>query len=287
MSGPGRLEELARYLELGNLGLNLPFALAFLLVAADGWPSPRVLLLVVVAFLGARTAGHSFNRWADREYDRRNPRTQSRAIAAGRYPPGFALALTAAGAAVLLLASALLNPLALALAPIALLLLLGYSYTKRVSAWTTPFLGLVESITPAAAFVAVQARIPWPALLAVGAVLLWGTAFETIHSLGDLESDRALGLRSLPLSLGPVRSRVLVLVLHIDAVILLQGFGMALGLAWPYYAGLAATLVGAAEADLYLMRHPEATRRAFRRHFLIAAFFLVGVIGALAVAGRL
>jgi 4-hydroxybenzoate polyprenyltransferase len=287
MRGPGRLEELARYLELGNLGLNLPFALAFLLVAADGWPSPRVLLLVVVAFLGARTAGHSFNRWADREYDRRNPRTQARAIAAGRYPPGFALALTAVGAAVLLLASALLNPLALALAPIALLLLLGYSYTKRVSVWTTPFLGLVESITPAAAFVAVQARIPWPALLAVGAVLLWGTAFETIHSLGDLESDQALGLRSLPLSLGPVRSRVLVLVLHIDAVILLQGFGMALGLAWPYYAGLVATLVGAAEADLYLMRHPEATRRAFRRHFLLAAFFLVGVIGALAVAGRL
>jgi 4-hydroxybenzoate polyprenyltransferase len=287
MSGPGRLEELARYLELGNLGLNLPFALAFLLVAADGWPSPRTLVLVVVAFLGARTAGHSFNRWADREFDRKNPRTQSRAVAAGRYPAGFALALTVGGAAVLLVASALLNPLALALAPIALLLLLGYSYTKRLGAWTTPFLGLVEAITPAAAFVAVQARIPWPAFLAVGAVLLWGTAFETIHSLGDLDSDRALGLRSLPMALGPVRSRRLLLALHLGSVILLQGFGEALGLAWPYYLGLLALLVGAGEADLFLMRHPEATRRAFRRHFLLAGIFLAAVIGALVVAGRL
>lgn len=286
MSEDGRLAELARYLELGNLGLNLPFALAFLLVAANGWPSVRVLLLVLVAFLGARTAGHSFNRWADREYDRRNPRTQSRAIAAGRYPPGFALGLTAAGAATLFAAAYLLNPLALALAPVALLLLLGYSYTKRLGAWTTPFLGLVEAITPAAAYIAVQATLPLTAWFAVGGVLLWGTAFETIHSLGDLESDRALGLRSLPLSLGRDSSLRLVPILHGAGLTLLGAYGVVADLRWPYYVGLLAILIGAAEADVRLLRDPTGTRRAFRRHFLLALFFLAGVVGALWIAGR-
>ncbi|HEV2449274.1 MAG TPA: UbiA family prenyltransferase [Thermoplasmata archaeon] len=286
MSEGGRLAELARYLELGNLGLNLPFALAFLFVASNGWPNVRVLLLVLVAFVGARTAGHSFNRWADREYDRRNPRTRSRAVAAGRYPPGFALGLTAAGAGVLLAAAYLLNPLALALAPVALLLLIGYSYTKRVSSWTTPFLGLVESITPAAAYVAVRAALPETAWWAVGGILLWGTAFETIHSIGDLESDRALGLRSLPLALGRDPSLRLVPVLHGAGLIFLGAYGALAGLGWPYYLGLLAIGAGAAEADLQLLRDPAGTRRAFRRHFLLALFFLVGAIGALWVAGR-
>ncbi|MCI4364277.1 MAG: UbiA family prenyltransferase, partial [Thermoplasmata archaeon] len=100
MNGTNRLSELARYLELQNLGLNLPLAVAFLLAAARGVPSLRVLVLAVVAFVGARTAGHSFNRWVDREYDRQNPRTQSRALATGRYSPAFALGLTGLGAAV-------------------------------------------------------------------------------------------------------------------------------------------------------------------------------------------
>ncbi|MCI4334015.1 MAG: UbiA family prenyltransferase [Thermoplasmata archaeon] len=287
MIGTGRLDELSRYLELGNLGLNLPFALAFLLVASDGFPSVRVLVLVVLAFLGARTAGHSFNRWADREYDRQNPRTRSRAVAAGRYPPGFALAVTATGAAVLLVCAALLNPLALLLSPVALLLLLGYSYTKRLSALTTPFLGLVEAITPAAAYVAVRGELPLVALLAVGGMLLWGTAFETIHSLGDLDSDRTLGLHSLPLLLGADRSRELVPALHAAALVLFGVYGWAAGLGLPFELVLGAIAFGAAEADLHLRRHPTEIRRSFRRHFLWAFLFLGGVVASLLLLGRL
>ncbi|MCI4346468.1 MAG: UbiA family prenyltransferase [Thermoplasmata archaeon] len=281
MSGPGRLPELGRYLELQNLGLNLPLALAFLLAAARGVPPLRVLLLAVIAFVGARTAGHSFNRWVDREYDRRNPRTQSRALATGRYPPGFALALTALGAVVLLAAAALLNPLALVLAPVALLLLLGYSYSKRVSALTTPFLGLVEAITPAAAYVAVTGSLPVAAYLAVGGVLLWGTAFETIHSLGDLESDRALGLHSLPLVLGARRSLSIIPLLHAAALGMFGLYGLVAHLGLPFDVALALIAVGAAEADLGLAGHPQDIRRAFRRHFLLAFLFLAGVIAAL------
>ena len=147
----GSAQELGRFLEIQNLGLNLAFALAFLLVAAGGLPSLRTLILVVVAFVAARNAGHSFNRWTDRVQDRRNPRTQDRALVTGRLTSAFAIGFAAVNAALVVVAAALLNPLALYLSPVALALVFGYSYTKRYGWWTTAFLGLVQSITPAAA----------------------------------------------------------------------------------------------------------------------------------------
>ncbi len=159
---PGGVRELGRFLEIQNLGLNLAFAVAFLLLAANGWPSLWTAFLVVVAFVGARNAGHSFNRWADREFDAKNPRTQRRAIPSGQRSPGSALALAAGNGALLVVAAYLLNPLAFVLAPVALVLIFGYSYTKRVTSLTTPFLGLVQAITPAAAFIAVRGTLPLP-----------------------------------------------------------------------------------------------------------------------------
>ena len=274
-------KELGRFLEIQNLGLNLPFALAFLFLAAGGLPSVRTVLLVVVAFVAARNAGHSFNRWADRAIDAQNPRTRDRLIAAGRAPPAFALAFCAANAAILLAAAYLLNPLAFVLAPVALLLVFGYSYTKRVTSFTTAFLGLVEAITPAAVYIAVRGTLPLPVLLAVGGLLAWGTAFETIHSLGDYASDRALGLYSLPVRLGTNRSARLVPVLHGLALGLLAAFGLASGLAPAYYAALVAMAGIAALTDRALVRRPTETRVPFERHFALGAIFLVGVVLAL------
>jgi 4-hydroxybenzoate polyprenyltransferase len=277
----GPVRELGRFLEIQNLGLNLAFAVAFLLLAANGLPSWWVALWVVVAFVAARNAGHSFNRWADRDLDARNPRTAGRAVPAGRRSPTSALTLAAVNGAVLLVAAYLLNPLAFVLAPVALALLFGYSYTKRFTALTTPFLGLVEAITPAAAFIAVRATLPLPALLAVGGMLAWGTAFETIHSLGDVESDRALGLRSLPVRLGVDRSVRLVPVLHATGLLLLGLFGLLLDLRLPFFVGLLAMATVASATDLTLARAPTATRTPFRRHFLLSGLFLVGVVLAL------
>ncbi|MHB8351613.1 MAG: UbiA family prenyltransferase [Thermoplasmata archaeon] len=278
---PGPARELGRYLEIQNLGLNLPFALAFLLLAARGLPTLRVTALIVVAFIAARNAGHSFNRWADREYDRANPRTRTRALATGRYPGGFALGFAAANAILLGVAAALLNPLALLLTPVALLALLGYSYTKRFTALTTPFLGFVEAIAPAAVFVAVRGTLPPAVFLAVGGILLWGTAFETIHSLGDLESDRALGLRSLPLRLGAARSLRLLPALHAAALGLLAAFGLLMETRWPFYIGLAAMAAIALDTDRRLARGTLGGAAAFRRHFLMAGLFLVGAAASL------
>jgi 4-hydroxybenzoate polyprenyltransferase len=281
----GWLRELGRFLEIQNLGLNVPLALAFVLVAAGGLPRPVPFALVVVAFVAARNAGHAFNRWADRKIDAANPRTAARALPRGRLTPRFALAVTAASSLVVLAAAALLNPLALVLAPVALALVFGYSYTKRVSALTTPFLGLVQAITPAAAFVALDATLPLAALLAVGGVFAWGTAFETVHSLGDVDSDRALGLHSLPVRLGPQRSVALVGALHATSLGLLVAFGVAERLRLAYYVALVAIAVGVAWTDRRLARNPEDVRPTFERHFLFAAIFLAGVAVAVFLPG--
>jgi 4-hydroxybenzoate polyprenyltransferase len=270
--------ELGRFLEIQNLGLNLSFALAFLFLAADGLPTLRTFVLVVIAFVAARNAGHSFNRFADRALDARNPRTQDRLLPSGRASPGFALAIAAASAAVLLVAAYLLNPLAFVLAPVALVAIFGYSYTKRVTSFTTAFLGVVEAITPAAVFIAVQGALPVPALVAAAALLAWGTAFETIHSLGDLASDRALGLRSLPVRLGAERSARLVPVLHAVALALLAVFGAMLQLSIAYDLALVAMAGLAAVTDRDLLRRPTESRVPFERHFALGAIYLVGVV---------
>jgi len=275
---PSRTRELVRFLELYNLGLNLPLALAFLFLAADGLPSLRTFVLIVIAFVAARNAGHSFNRYVDRRYDAQNPRTKDRLLASGRGSPSIALAITIASAAVLLAAAYFLNPLAFALAPIALIGVLGYSYTKRFTSYTTVVLGLVEAIIPAAVFIAVRGTLPPEVLLAVGAVLAWGTAFEMIHSLGDLDSDRQLGLRSLPVRLGPERSKRWVPILHAIALALFALFGLALGLTLPYYGALALMAVLCALTDRDLLRGIGSTPTLFRRHYAMAAIYLVGVV---------
>lgn len=277
----GAAAELAKFLELQNLGLNLPFTLAFFLAAEGGSPNLRTLALVVVAFVAARTAGHSFNRWADRRYDAANPRTQDRALVTGRYPPAFALGLTAAGAVALLVASYLLNVVAFALAPVALAILLGYSYTKRYSAGTTVFLGLVEAVTPAAIYIAVTAGLPPAAFAAVGGMILWGTAFETIHSLGDIESDRALGLRSLPATLGVPGSVRLVPLLHASALALFVVYGWLAHLGAGFDLGLGAMAIGAAVVDGFVAGHPSQPKRPFQAHFVLSALFLFGALLAL------
>lgn len=278
---PPAAPELGRFLEIQNLGLNLPFALAFLFLAAHGLPALRTLVLVVLAFVAARNAGHSFNRWADRAIDARNPRTQGRLLASGRASPTFALAFCAGNAAVLVVAAYLLNPLAFVLAPVALAIVFGYSYTKRVTSFTTAFLGLVEAITPAAVYIAVRGTLPLPVLLAVGGLLAWGTAFETIHSLGDLASDRELGLYSVPVRLGAERSAALVPVLHALALGLLALFGLALGLTTVYFVALGVMGVIAGVSDLALVRRPTETRVPFDRHVALGVVYLVGVLLAL------
>jgi 4-hydroxybenzoate polyprenyltransferase len=270
--------ELGRFLEIQNLGLNLSFAIAFLLVAASGLPSLRTVVLVVVAFIAARNAGHSFNRWADRDLDAQNPRTRGRAMVTGRASPAFALGFAATNAGLLLVAAWLLNPLAVVLAPIALLLVFGYSYSKRVTSLTTVFLGVVEAILPAAVFIAVQGVLPLGALAASAGLVLWGTAFETIHSLGDLDADRHAGTYSIPVRLGVRRSSLLVPILHAGAMVLFALFGVFFSLHTAFFVALGVMGVLLAWIDLNFLARPTEPRAPFRAHFALGAVFLLGVI---------
>lgn len=283
----GFLPELGRFLEIQNLGLNLPFALGFLVVASHGLPSVRVLILVLIAFVAARNAGHSFNRWADRDLDARNPRTQSRALVTGRLSPRFALATAAAMAGVVVVAAYLLNPLAFYLSPVAMALVLSYSYTKRVTSWTTAYLGLVEAVTPAAVFIAVVGALPTAAWLAIGAMLLWGTAFETIHSLGDLETDRREGLHSLPLRIGRRPATALVPVFHLVSIGLFASLGVIEGFSRPYFDALGLMAGGALAVDSYVARGNGDARIPFRAHFVLGAIFLAGCLWTVFVPGGL
>ena len=284
-SPSGWARELGRFLEIQTIGLNLPFGLAFLLAAAHGVPRWQTIVLVVVALLAARNTGHAFNRWTDRKLDALNPRTQDRALVTGRLSPGFALAVTVLSAAVLVVCAALLNRLSLELAPVALVLVFGYSYTKRYTSFTTVFLGLVEALVPAGVFIAVTGALPLVAVVAVFAILAWGTAFETIHSLGDLSTDQNLGLYSLPRRVGVRASLGLVAALHAVALLLFGLFGELEHYGPPFWVALAGMVGLVAYSDLTLSRYLDRVRVPFERHFVLALMFLAGVVVSLAVPG--
>ncbi len=277
----GTLRELGRFLEIQNLGLNLSFAFAFLLVAARGFPAPLPLLLIVIAFIAARNAGHSFNRWTDRFQDAQNPRTKHRALVVGRFSPSVALGLAAGNGAIVVAAAYFLNPLAFTLSPIALLLVFGYSYTKRFTPLTTVFLGLVEAVTPAAVFVAVRGMLPFSAAVAALSMIAWGTAFETIHSLGDLDIDRKLGLHSIPARIGSRASVALVPLLHAAALVGFAAFGALERLNGYYFGAIFIMTAIVAWTDIDLARGSKETVGLFRRHFVLGGVFLVGAAVAL------
>jgi 4-hydroxybenzoate polyprenyltransferase len=284
-SSSGWAAEVGRFLEIQNIGLNLPFGLAFLFAAAQGIPRWQTVALVLIALFAARNAGHAFNRWTDRNLDALNPRTQNRALVTGRFSPAFAIGVTALSAAVLLVCAALLNRLSLELAPVALAIVFGYSFTKRFTSLTTVFLGLVESLVPAGVFIAVTGTLPVAAVVAVFAMLAWGTAFETVHSLGDLATDQRLGLFSLPRRAGVRASRVLVGIFHALALVLFGLFGILEHFDLPFWVALAAMTGLVAYSDLTLSRHLDQVRVPFQRHFILALVFLAGVVVSLAVPG--
>lgn len=284
-STSGWARELGRFLEIQNIGLNLPFALAFLLAASHGLPRWQTFVLVVIAVLAARNAGHAFNRWTDRKLDAQNPRTRGRALVTGRLSAGFALGVTLASAAILVAAAAFLNPLSLALSPVALALVFGYSYTKRYTSWTTLFLGLVEALVPAGVFIAVTGGLPPVAGVAVFGILAWGTAFETIHSLGDVSTDQRLRLYSLPRRLGTRASVSLVAALHAAALLLFALFGELENFGAPFWVAWVVMVALVAYSDASLPRQLDHVRVPFERHVVLALLFLAGVVVSLAIPG--
>ena len=201
----------------------LPFALLSAVLAARGVPSLPTLALILVAMVGARSAAMAFNRIVDRRIDAANPRTQARDIPAGRVSVLEASVFCAVSALVFVAAAWRLNPLCLALSPVALLVVLGYSYAKRVTALSHVGLGLGLAIAPVGAWIAVTGAFALPPVVLGLSVLFWVAGFDVIYSLQDEAFDRAEGLFSLPARLGPRRALHVSTFFHALALALLYG----------------------------------------------------------------
>ncbi len=226
----------------------LPFALAALFLAAGGWPGARRLAWVVVAMLCARAAAMAFNRLVDAKFDARNPRTQRRALPAGLLSRGFTAGFVVVCAAGFVAASYALNRLCFALSPVALVVVLGYSFAKRFTALCHLWLGVALGIAPLAAWCAVRGVVDgstWiPGLLAV-AVLFWVAGFDLIYACQDVDFDRREGLNSLPAALGPASALRLARGFHAVTVLALVSVGWraSLGLWWGGAVAIVAALL--------------------------------------------
>jgi len=184
----------------------LPFALLGAVAAARGLPSLWTVFWIAVAMVGARSAAMAFNRLVDRDVDAENPRTAMRALPAGLVGVGFVRAFTIGSALLFLVAAAMLNGLALALSPIALASVLGYSYTKRFTSFSHLWLGWALSIAPTGAWVAVRGDIRLEPVLLSAAVLLWTAGFDVLYACQDADFDRSAGLHSIPSRIGVARA---------------------------------------------------------------------------------
>jgi len=226
------LAKYARLVVLAHSVFALPFALwGFALAVRERMPTdwPVRLFWVLVAVVSARTAAMAFNRWADRAIDAQNPRTANREIPRGEVRPAEALWLTGAAALLFILSAWQLNWLCGVLAPVALLVLLGYSYTKRFTPLSHYVLGLALGLAPVGAYLAVTERFAGEVIGIGAAVLLWVGGFDVLYALQDEAFDRQRGLYSLPVWLGEALARRVALWSHGAAIALLGGIG-----AWLY-----------------------------------------------------
>lgn len=280
-SGPagalGKLGVVLEMIKFEHTVFALPFALSSALVAAGGIPELPILGWILVAMVGARSAAMAFNRIADAKLDAVNPRTRMRAIPAGLVSVGTAWCITVLSAALLVLAAKMLNPLAFALSPLALVVILGYSYSKRFTSWSHVWLGLSLGIAPVGAWIAVTGKIGFPSMVLSAAVILWTAGFDIIYSLQDIEFDRRTGLFSLPARFGPGPALLLSRLFHLGMAALLIWFGVLTGRGPAYYTG-----AGVVAAFLVYEQSIVSPRDLSRVN---AAFFTVNGCVSIAMLG--
>jgi 4-hydroxybenzoate polyprenyltransferase len=260
----------------------LPFALTAVLLAADGLPAwrqilPMKLVWILVAMVGARSAAMAFNRWADAELDAANPRTSGRAIPAGLLSREFVLGFTLLSAAVFVAAAAELNRLTLLLSPLVLVVLLGYSYLKRVTRWSHLGLGLALGLAPSAAWIAVRGSLDARILVLTAAVTLWAGGFDVLYACQDCEHDIEAGLHSLPQAVGIPAAFWTARGMHLSMLGLLFWFGVLFHFRVFGWMGIGA--VGLLLAYEHSLVSPSDLRR------LNAAFFTMNGVIAMVFFG--
>ena len=274
MSSPA---DFLRFIRFSHTVFALPFALGAMFVAAGGWPRARVAFGVVAAMVCARTAAMAFNRIADWEIDKRNPRTAGRHRLASRR---LALAACIVCSAGFLVSAWWLNPICFVLSPAALGIIFFYSLTKRFTHFAQFFLGIALSVSPVGAWLAVTGAFALPPLVLALSVLLWVAGFDLIYATQDYEVDLRDGLRSMVVRLGVPGALRLAVWLHAGAFLGLAAFGLSARMGPVYFAAMAAVLAS------LIYEHLEARRGSIAS--INRAFFQANaIVGCAFVAGTL
>jgi len=271
----GRVSRFLRLIRFSHTIFALPFALGALIVAANGWPSLRVFVLVVVCMVFARTAAMLFNRLVDWSLDQRNPRTASRHLLISKSGAIVLLAVNSGG---FLLAAAAINRLTLILAPVALALIFFYSVTKRFTSATHFFLGLALAIAPIGAWIAQTGRIDLAPIVLAAGVICWVAGFDLIYATQDYDFDRREDIRSLVVKLGVAQSLRLAQLLHLLTFVALIAFGVVAQLGRVYYWSI--PLIAAALFYEHRTEKLDLTginRAFFQSNAFVSAVFLIAV----------
>jgi 4-hydroxybenzoate polyprenyltransferase len=271
----GRIVTFGRMIKFSHSVFAMPFALAAFVLAVrrEGF-DPEKLLWVIVAMVGARSAAMGFNRWLDAEIDAKNPRTAGRELPRGALSKPQVLAFVIASIAVFVGAAWRLNPLCLALSPLALAIVCGYSFTKRFTMLSHAVLGLSLAIAPMGAWLAVRGRFELTPIPIGLAVLFWVGGFDILYSCQDVEFDHALSLHSVPVRFGIPRALRFARAAHVLAIAFLLALALVEPLHPSYFAGMA--LIG----GLFVYEHSLVKADDLSK--IDAAFFTVnGWIGVL------
>ncbi len=218
----------------------LPFACIgyFLAVSLEDYAfDPKLFVLVVLCMVFARSAAMAFNRYIDAHIDEQNPRTAVREIPSGKIAKTKVLWLVIANSILFIFTTWFINPLCFYLSAVALLVILGYSYTKRFTLLCHFILGVGLALAPIGAYIAVTASFDWLPLLFSVVVLSWVSGFDIIYALQDVEFDKSLRLKSVPVSLGKRGALWLSSGLHVLTGVLVIGAGIFAGFGWLYWLG--------------------------------------------------
>jgi 4-hydroxybenzoate polyprenyltransferase len=265
----------------------LPFALSGAVLAAHGLPKLATLGWIILCMVSARSAAMAFNRLVDADFDRANPRTANRAIPAGALSRSFVAVFVLLACAVFVFGTFMLNHLTLVLSPVALVIVLGYSYMKRLTSWSHLVLGLALGIAPSAAWIAVRGTYDARMLVLTALVLLWVGGFDVLYACQDFEHDCKVGLHSVPAAFGMVGAFRIARAMHIEVVVLAFWLDLLFALGPTGYAGTA--LVAALLLYEHLIISPTDIRRMDAAFFLlngiISVVFFVFVAAAV-FAGR-
>jgi 4-hydroxybenzoate polyprenyltransferase len=238
-------KELLDMIKFEHTIFALPFAFIAALTAAAGLPPLGTVLWILIAMVGARTAAMTFNRLVDEPLDAENPRTRERALPAGRVPRSAAWLMLGAAVTLFGFSAGMLGPLPWKLAPLALVVLLGYSLCKRFTNWSHVVLGLALGGAPLGAWIAVTGRLEAPAWSLALGVLAWTAGFDILYALQDEEFDRQRGLHSVPARFGTGGSLWISRCLHVLALSAWAAFLLQVGahlLPWLAWGSVAAIL---------------------------------------------